>query len=443
MKQWILIPAILLSAGLALAADNLEIRQEFIPLKTVAPNRYLNGSGAGGILYTAPAKPSKTVVIFIHPEGESYRDWRVLPLVKEGFATFGMAARYSKENQHLIMEEVVLDIAEAIRTLKARGFTHVILHGHSGGGSTVAFYQEQATLQPPNRVKSTPAGDPPDLNKFDLPKADGLILSAAHLGRGWATARKLDPAVLDENDPLATDYSLDMYNPENGYRPPPAESHYTDEFKSRFAAAQQMRMNRLIGIARSMIDERKTYQRLLDSADYKNLPVQEQLKIQRGAIVQRYMTIYRNWSNMKYTDLDIDPSDRVPGGGMVTERDLASPDAVTRTDLKNYYAWYHPRVITPEALLSAESTASNVYSPRTMRSVDVPVLVIIGTADPTARLEESKLAYERCGSKEKQFVTIVGANHAYRPEGPKAGKGDQREQAVRALTVYLNKYFSK
>ena len=35
-----------------------------------------------------------------------------------------------------------------------------------------------------SRVSAPPGGGPPDLNKFDLPTADGLILLAAHPGQG-------------------------------------------------------------------------------------------------------------------------------------------------------------------------------------------------------------------------------------------------------------------
>ncbi len=44
------------------------------------------------------------------------------------------------------MEEVLLDLAEAIRFLKQeRGFSHVILQG----GGVVAYYQNQAKKSPP------------------------------------------------------------------------------------------------------------------------------------------------------------------------------------------------------------------------------------------------------------------------------------------------------
>ena len=318
---------------------------------------------------------------------------------------------------------MLLDLAEAIRFLKQeRGFSHVILQGHSGGGGVVAYYQNQAKKSPPNRIKHTPAGDPPDLNEYDLPPADGLIISAAHLGRGYAVARKLDPSVVDEDDPLSVDPTLDPFNPENGFRLAPQSSQFSEDFVKRFQTAQRARMDRLIAKAREMVAERKMYQQLLEAPDFEDRSVQEQLRIQRGAVLQRYMTIYRNFANLYYLDLNQDPNDRVLGG-------LGD----YRPDLRNYYAHFHPRNIIPEAFLRAESLASNVFTPKLLPEVEVPLLVILGSADPSARISESRTHYDVAGSEDKEFVLIEGGDHGYLPAGPKAGKGDQRERVIEAL----------
>ncbi|MDA2934669.1 lysophospholipase [Acidobacteria bacterium AH-259-D05] len=427
-----LVSTFLLPAGVSASPAGTEIKHESIQLKRVGPERRFGGSPAG-VLYTLTDKAPKTAVIFIHPEGDNRNTWQSIPLAREGFAAFGFATRYVKEDHHLIMEEILLDLAEAIRFLKQeRGFTHVVLHGHSGGGGVVSFYQNQAQKEPPNRVKGTPAGDSPDLNKYDLPQADGLIISAAHLGRGFAVARKLDPSVTDEDDPLSVDPSLDPFDPQNGFRPPPGSSEYSEAFLKRFEAGQEARMQRLIAKAYGMVTERKMYQKLLNAPDFNQRPPQEQLKIQRGAIVQRYMTIYRNFANLYYMIPTIDPNDRELGG-------LTN----SRPDLRNYYAHFHPRNTTPEAFLSGNSLASNVYSPKLLPGVTVPVLVILGSADPSARIFESRTAFEAAASKDKEFVLIEGADHGYRPAGPKAGKGDQREQTIRALASWLSKRFPR
>lgn len=433
LALWLALSAVSLPAAAqgplsSAAGDDLKI--EAIQLKIVGPNFHNNGKPPHGLLYLPAGKMPKTVVIFAHPEYDFTMDWHCAALARAGFAAFGLAFRFAEIDQHVIMEEEVLDLAEAIRTLKQdRGFTHVILHGHSGGGSTVAFYQEQAEKQPPNRLKSTPAGDPPNLNEFALPQADGIVLSAAHWGRGYAVSRKLDPSVVDEEDPLSVDPSVDPFDPRNGYRPPPQNSQYSPEFLKRFEAGQQARMERLVQKAFTLVRERQFYAKLLAEPDFKQRSIDEQLRIQRGAIVQRYMTIYRNYANLYFMDASIDPNDRVSGGNR-------------QPHLQNYYANWHPRTTSPEAFLSSNSTASNCFSLRTLPGVTVPVMVVLGSADSTGRLSESKMAYDAAASKDKVFVVIEGAEHFYQPAGPKAGKGDQRQQKIRVLSEWLSKRYA-
>jgi len=426
------VSASFVETGVSESSSKVEIREDSIVLKRIGPKRRFGGF-PNGVLYSQANQSPKTVVIFIHPESDRRNDWHCMPLAKRGFAAFGFATRYVKEDRHLIMEEVLLDLAEAIRFLKKeRGFSHVVLQGHSGGGGVVAYYQNQAEKRAPHRISHTPAGDPPNLNEYNLPPVDGLIISAAHVGRGYAVSRKIDPSVVDEEDPLSVDPTLDPFNPENGFRLAPQSSQFSEDFIKRFNIAQKARMNRLIAKAREMVAERKMYQQLLEAPGFKDRSLKEQLRIQRGAVLQRYMTIYRNFANLYYLDLSIDPNDRVLGG-------LGD----YRPDLRNYYAHFHPRNIIPEAFLSAESLASNVFTPKLLPEVTVPLLVILGSADPSARIGESQAHYDSSGSKDKQFVLIEGADHGYLPAGPKAGKGDQREQTIEVLSNWLEKRFPR
>ena len=77
--------------------------------------------------------------------------------------------------------------------------------GNSGGGSLFSYYDAEARKTTGSRVTAPPGGGPPDLNKFELPTADGFILLAAHPGQGRVLTVSLDVAVVDENDPYASD----------------------------------------------------------------------------------------------------------------------------------------------------------------------------------------------------------------------------------------------
>jgi len=74
---------------------------------------------------------------------------------------------------------VALDLGACIKHCKEKlGYKKVILAGWSGGGSLSAFYQSQA--ENPS-VRSTPAGDSPDLTKAALLPADAVMQLAAHV----------------------------------------------------------------------------------------------------------------------------------------------------------------------------------------------------------------------------------------------------------------------
>src|SRR6201992_1316079 len=78
------------------------------------------------------------------------------------------------------------------------------------------------------------AGMRPAAGLTDLPPADGYVASAAHPGRPDVLTNWMDGAVVDENDPLATDPDLDLFNERNG---PPSSA----EFLTRYRSAQRAR----------------------------------------------------------------------------------------------------------------------------------------------------------------------------------------------------------
>lgn len=94
----------------------------------------------------------------------------------------------------------------------------------------MAAYQSQAV--DPN---VTPLdGMRPAAGVTELPAADAYVAAAAHPGRPDVLTAWMDAAVIDENDPVATDPELDLFDERNG---PP----YSPEFISRYRSAQVKR----------------------------------------------------------------------------------------------------------------------------------------------------------------------------------------------------------
>ena len=424
------VPALLLVAlGGALAQSPARLTQEVVSLR----------AEDGGRLYATYVVPQgktpKTAVVFMHPRGGNVTHFALEPLARQGFATLGMGSR--DLNRTGIHEELVLDVAAGVRFVRSRGAQTVILAGHSGGGSLMAFYQSQAEASPPRRVKETPSGDPPDLNRFELPKADGLVTLNAAEGEGVHFTHHLDASLVDEADPFSYDPSLDIYNPANGFRVPPETTKYAADFLDKVRKAQQSRGWRLVEIAKAKVREQNRYRAMMASATFKQLPLAEQLMIERRAEFDAPMVIYRTRAEPRYFDLSLDPSDRVWGH-------MTGPvkDGYRRSDLKNYrYDDTLSIGITAREFLSTLSLVSNAQLWPNLGKISIPVLVTNSSADSGILPNEARSTFEAVASKDKERLWVVGGEHGFEPNGPKAGAGTQRDELVDAITKWAKKRF--
>ena len=404
------------------AADDVEI--ELTSIKAS------DGVSSQGTLYWMPSKRPTTVLVSMHPNGDNQRHFPLRPAAAAGMAGYGIVSRWRGE--HGIHEELLLDIAAAITWLrKERGFQHVVLVGHSGGGSLFAFYQSQAETAPEKRLKETPAGDPPDLTKEDLPKADALAILNANEGEGLHLTHHLDPSIVDEADPFSIDPSLDMFNPANGFRLPPEPSKYSAEFTKRFRAAQWARAERLTEIARGHIRERNFYRALLKAPGLKDLPLEQRLDIERRAEHLPVMVIYRSEADLDYTDQATRPTDREYGS-----------NRTRRPDVFNYEPDARFRTARPDVFLSTLSgPASRARLHENIAKVSVPTLVLVGTADRGTYVWEQEKTLASAASKDKELIKVEGADHGFGPSGPKKGDGKQRERTTDALLGWAAKRF--
>lgn len=390
-----------------------------------------DGVPSRGILYWKGARVPPTLIYLMHPRSDFSRHYLIPALVETGYAAFGHASRWANNDTAMIHETVLQEIAAGISALKAQhGFRQVVLLGNSGGGSLFAYYQAQAVTPPPHRASETPAGDPTNLNDHDLPAADGFISLAAHLGQGKFLMRAIDPSVIDENDPLASDPALDMYNPDNGFHVPPEPSRYDPEFVTRYREAQRARVARLDAVARHHIaGERHGRARLTDPA-LAQWPLAERIFFQRRAVLDRIMVIYRTTADLAYLDLSFDPSDRRLG-------DLYSD----RPDIANYGSPFaFGRVSTPRAWLSTWSGLSSRASLLdNLPKVTVPTLVVAHSGDNGVFFGEPEAQYKASPAPDKTFTVIKGADHYGMPL-PGVTR-DTRAELFRLLGDWLRERF--
>ena len=134
-----------------------------------------------------------------HPRADFAHHYTIPYWVEAGFAACALNTRYLNNDTMMLHENLLLDLAAAIRFLREEeGFERIVMLGNSGGGSLFAYYDAQARAPKGERVAAPPGGGPPDLNRFELPPADGLILLAAHPGQGIVLMGLIDAAVADE-----------------------------------------------------------------------------------------------------------------------------------------------------------------------------------------------------------------------------------------------------
>ncbi len=391
-----------------------------------------DGAKARAILYRPAQRNPRTVVLAAHPRADFAQHYTIPYWIDAGFAVCALNTRYLNNDAMMLHENLLLDIAAAMRFLREEeGFAHIVMLGNSGGGSLFAYYEAQARAPSGARVSSPPGGGPPDLNRFDLLTADGLILLAAHPGQGMVLMGSIDPAVADEHDPFASDPELDMYDERNGYRPPPEPSRYARQWLERYRAAQRARVARLDAIAHAALADAERARAASKAADFAAAGPAARSAARRHAMNPQMMVIYRTQANPAYLDLTIDPSEREPGS-------IFSP----RPDLYNYHAFGLARVVTPAAWLSTWSgLSSHANLIRNLPSVTVPTLVVGAMADQDIFIADAHAEFTASGAADKSLKMVEGADHFMRASGGRAKLGDPRPRLMNQLCEWTRQRF--
>jgi pimeloyl-ACP methyl ester carboxylesterase len=404
------------------AAAAADVDREFVDI------RAQDKVSTWGLCYRPKGKRPKTAAIVMHPTASYAEHFVTMRLAAQGYAVLGQTCRWLNNESAGVQELTLLDVAAGIRVLKEHyGAERIVGVTHSAGGGLFCLYQVQATTPPPGRLRSTPAGDPPDLNQFDLPAFDGFVCMSAPKGRGYMLLGWLDPAVVDESNPLATDWTLDIYDPRNGFREPPESSKYSAEFLQRFRAGQLERAKRLDAKAYAIIARRRSAAQQMKSPDFARLDPQQQIIVRRTALFEEYMVIARAYARVE-SDLSYDPSDRK----------LGPPDWVS-PQIRNYE---RPRTYTPETYLSTWSAlSSRMITDDNFAKITVPTLVMGGSSDNHITPGVVRSGYEHSAAKDKTLAFVKGASHDYLPVEPAAGGTNPQDEAAKVIGDWLRPRF--
>jgi hypothetical protein len=373
-------------------------------------------SATKGALYAPDSGPAPSIgVLAIHRTGNFMEALACTELSQRGFLVLCMNPRSDNNEAAVRWNEIALDVKIGVEFLKEQpGIGNIVLWGHSGGAPTTTFYQATAENGP-----SYCNGDnkilPCDEALADLPPADGIILVDGHPGNSVNVLRKLngavlnDEAIINSNAAPKLDPTLDPFSPANGYRP--GNSKFTDEFKTRYFAAQARRMNKLINIASAKLVaiEAGTYH--FDDDDYIPLAMGTGARLMQmdtsihdstaqprrllkndGTIVKEIVQVVRVPRPSSAA-----ANARFSGVRGETLRSFLSANSIRATDSMDNIDW----------------CSSNNSVPCAVQQISIPILIAPMGAYYFVR--DNEIHYELAKSEDKEFIVIEGAVHSQRP----------------------------
>lgn len=387
-----------------------------------------------GLYWTPPGnRRPRVAVVCMHPRVDFTRHYSFPRLLAAGIGCLGANTRHPNNDTDTLHEHIILDVAACVRFLKEhRGVEHVVLVGNSGGGSLNAFFQAQATRPRGQRLAQTPGDLPTKLQTVDMLPADGLVYLSAHRGEGAIMNECIDPSVTDEFDPHTTDDSLDMYHPDNGFRPAPEWSEYEPAFVERYRAAQRARVQRIDDLAREAIGDVDRARERSGEEGFARLPFREQQAVERRRAFQGVMVVYRTMANLHYVDRHLDPSGR-DYGSLLSER----------PDLMNMQLLGFGRIATPHAWLSTWSgLSSKADLIDNVAHIAQPTLVVNAGRDREIYPQtDAGPIFEAVASEDKTFHELPDARHYFEPEfGQK--EAPAVEQLMDLVVPWIQQRFS-
>ena len=124
----------------------------------VYPTMTADGAQVIGVLHSRGGE--RTCAFIMHPRELLISHYLTPYLINAGFAAWVQGPRSVGNDLRLEHELAVHDVTAGVKRLRELGFERIVLVGNSGGAGLFAYYNQQASLPPAQRVAFTPGGRP-------------------------------------------------------------------------------------------------------------------------------------------------------------------------------------------------------------------------------------------------------------------------------------------
>ncbi|MDH7639321.1 hypothetical protein [Sphingomonas oryzagri] len=379
-------------------------------------------NGVPGVLYepVVPGPKAETAVFIMHSSADYLSFPGCTELSERGYRVLCANNSTSKSgaSNDGVLDEVLTQAGKGVAWLRRQpGVRHVVLLGHSGGGTVMSAYQMIAE----GGVKACQGKEKiwkcPD-SLAGLPAADGLMLIDSNWGLAEMTLFSIDPAVKDESSGTNLDPALDMYNPANGFKP--TGSSYGTDFTKRFLTAEGRRNDALIAKAQGELAAIESGKGRYDDDAPFVVPGAILLGSNNKLFSQDLglMAHTRQAWPLLHADgsmtTQIVHSVRVPEN--VRSQSPSLIHGALKTTVRSYLSSYAVRT-TPDFGYDATSvhgvdwTSSYASPPGNVQSVSAPLLVMGMTGHWEYLAAET--IYGLAKSRDKSIAFVEGAAHLY------------------------------
>ncbi len=355
---------------LAEAPDYTGIDRDIVGLEAPGAPRFGFGLSPCRGVYHRPAGATPRIAFVATHYNLDFGEHYLGPhLARRGFGFLGWNTRYCGREAHFLLDRALVDVGVAVDWLREHGAEVVVLLGNSGGGSLMAAYQAQSAqpvIRPPYGMELAPGLD-------DLAPGDLYVSVAAHPGRPEVLTGWMDPAVVDERDPLRSDPDLDMYDPRHG---PP----YAPEFVARYREAQRARNRRITGWAEAELE-----------------------RVLAAGRSDGVFTLQRTWADLRFLDPALDPSDRPTPACYRGDPETTNRGVDGLGTLNTLRTWLSMWSLDESQCRSAEH----------LGAIAVPALVVQATMDSGVFPSDARAILDGLAAGDKRLVDMPG-DHYFR-----------------------------